>query len=136
MAQGRGMAWHTLAQAIELTGRSRRSIYRDMNAGRVSYRVRDDGRRELETSELLRSYGPLRAVAQPQAQEVAQVGTAAGTPDLTELLTELRLLRGEVAELRQTMLLLEHRPHQEQPAPVDSFLDDCGALLASIRQRH
>lgn len=132
------MAWHTLAQAIELTGRSRRSIYRDMNAGRVSYRARDDGRRELETSELIRAYGPLRAVAHPQAQEVAQVGTATGTPSadtMQDLLAELRALRLEVAELRQTMLLIEHKPHQVQPAPT-TFLDDCADIFAGIRQRH
>ncbi|SEJ60180.1 hypothetical protein SAMN04244572_04599 [Azotobacter beijerinckii] len=101
--------WHTLAQAIELTGRSRRSLYRDMDAGRVSYRIRDDGRRELETSELIRVYGPLRAMA--------RVGTPVGTPPveplaaiLEELQGENRLLREEVRELRTTMLQLEHKP--------------------------
>jgi len=71
-----------LAQAIELTGRSRRSLYRDMDAGRVSYRVSDDGRRELETSELIRAYGPLRAVAQLGTQRMAQSGTPVGTPPI------------------------------------------------------
>lgn len=127
------MAWHTLAQAIELTGRSRRSIYRDMNAGRVSYRARDDGRRELETSELIRAYGPLRAVAHPQAQEVAQVGTATGTPPgdtMHDLLTELRALRLEVAELRQTMQRIEHKPEPQEP-PADPFAE----ILRDLKNR-
>lgn len=115
--------WHTLQEAIELTGRSRRSLYRDMDAGRVSYRVRDDGRRELETTELMRAYGALRAVAQPAATEAAQAGTPDGTPLETSpelvaaLLDELRLLREEVAGLRAAMLRLEHKP-EPAPAPV------------------
>lgn len=115
--------WHTLQEAIELTGRSRRSLYRDMDAGRVSYRVRDDGRRELETSELMRAYGALRAVAQPASPEAAQAGTPTGTPLeaspelVAALLDELRLLREEVAGLRAAMLRLEHKP-EPAPAPV------------------
>lgn len=128
--------WHTLAQAIELTGRSRRSLYRDMDAGRVSYRVSDDGRRELETSELIRAYGPLRAVAQLGTQRMAQSGTPVGTPPiepLAAILEELkgireenRLLRGEVRELREAMLLLEHKPGSPPAVEVkkaESFAD-------------
>ncbi|MNG16237.1 hypothetical protein D3C84_1001300 [compost metagenome] len=84
-----------------------------MDAGRVSYRVRPDGRRELETTELMRAYGALQPVAQSAAQPMAQVGTAASVPvpdHLEPLLEELRLLRGEVRELRQALLLLEHKP--------------------------
>lgn len=123
--------WHTLAQAIKLTGRSRRSLYRDMDAGRVSYRVRDDGRRELETSELIRAYGHLTGLARETVPEVAQVGT----PDL---LAEIRLLREEVAGLRAELRLIEHKPDippmgekggQKPPSgPASSFAD----LLASL----
>lgn len=123
--------WHTLQDAIELTGRSRRSLYRDMDAGRVSYRVRPDGRRELETSELMRAYGALQPVAQSSAQPVAQVGTAASVPvldHLEPLLDELRLLREEVRELRQALMLLEHKPEpgtgsEPEPVTVRSFAD-------------
>ncbi len=109
--------WHTLPEAIKLTGRSRRSLYRDMDAGRVSYRVGSDGRRELETSELIRAYGALAQVAQPVAQPVAQAGTPDGTlpaDALGPLLEELRLLRAEVKELRETMLLIEHKPQKKE----------------------
>ncbi|MNZ85963.1 hypothetical protein D3C78_1047710 [compost metagenome] len=113
--------WHTLAQAIQLTGRSRRSLYRDMDAGRVSYRVRDDGRRELETSELIRAYGHLKGLARETVPEVAQVGTGDGTPTAGQfkaLLEELKLLRDEVRELRETLLLIEHKPVKAgNPAP-------------------
>lgn len=135
--------WHTLAQATKLTGRSRRSLYRDMDAGRVSYRVRDDGRRELETSELIRAYGPLRGLARETVPEVAQADTPDGTPSaepMAALLEELRLLREEVAGLRAELRLIEHKPDKppmgEHPAggqkppsgPASSFAD----LLASL----
>lgn len=135
--------WHTLAQAIKLTGRSRRSLYRDMDAGRVSYRVRDDGRRELETSELIRAYGPLTGLARATVPEVAQVGTHDGTPaaePMAALLEELRLLREEVAGLRAELRLIEHKPDKppmgEHPAggqkppsgPASSFADLLAAL--------
>ena len=54
------MAWHTLQDALKMTGRSRSQFYRDMRAGLVSYRTSQDGRREFETSELIRAYGELK----------------------------------------------------------------------------
>lgn len=125
--------WHTLAQAIKLTGRSRRSLYRDMDAGRVSYRVRFDGRREIETSELIRAYGHLTGLARETVPEVAQ----ADTPDST-LLDEIRLLREEVAGLRAELRLIEHKPDkppavekggaQPPSGPAKSFADLLKAL--------
>ena len=106
------MAWHTFKEAVKLTGRSRRSIYRDMAAGRITTELGRDGQRRFETSELIRVYGPLLPVAQPMAPEVAQ----ADTPnDMATVLEELRSLRQEVQELRQTLLRLEHKP---DPAPT------------------
>ena len=125
--------WHTLQDAIELTGRSRRSLYRDMDAGRVSYRARPDGRRELETAELIRAYGALKPVAQSTAQPVAQVGTAPSVPvpdHLEPLLEELRLLREEVRELRQALMLLEHKP-----APADSSPGGNGTVPEPVRNQ-
>lgn len=117
--------WHTLPEAIKLTGRSRRSLYRDMDAGRVSYRVRDDGRRELETSELIRAYGAFAHDADSISRagtlgtpDTAQSGTPLGTvtPEaLQPLLDELQLLRNEVRSLRETMLRIEHKPERKEP---------------------
>lgn len=101
------MAWHTFKEAVKLTGRSRRSIYRDMASGLVSSDLDRDGQRRFETSELIRVYGPLLPVAQPMAPEMAQVGTH---PGLNSILEELQALRSEVQELRTTLLRIEHKP--------------------------
>lgn len=105
------MVWHTLQEAIKLTGRSRRSLYRDIDSGRVSSELGRNGQRRFETSELMRAYGPLAPVAQPDTQKMAQVGTSLAVPsDMAELVKELRELKEEVRELKQTLRLLEHRP--------------------------
>lgn len=109
------MAWHTVSEAQKLTGKSRRTLYRDMAAGRLSWAPEGDNGRRLETSELIRVYGPLLPVAQPGTEEVAHRGTPDGTGDTALILAELRALRAEVADLRQTLYLIEHKP---APEPV------------------
>jgi hypothetical protein len=101
------MAWHTLNEAVKLTGRSRRSIYRDMDRGLVSYGLDPAGNRQFETSELMRAYGALAPMAQPGTPEMAQAGTA---QPWDQVLAELQALRKEVQELRATVLLIEHKP--------------------------
>ncbi|MFH0025055.1 hypothetical protein ACFZAC_26155 [Pseudomonas fluorescens] len=118
------MVWHTIQEAVSLTGRSRRSIYRDCNTGRVSYRTTNDGRREFETTELMRVYGALKGpepaqdAAQSEPQPVTAPGTVAGE-DITALISELRALREEVAELRQTMKLIEYKPDPVPPPATE-----------------
>ena len=113
------MAWVTVRQATELTGKGRSSLYRDMAKGRLSYRTEVDGGRVVETSELIRVYGELR-----QSETHERDGLR--LPDETEkavseaLITEIKALREEVAGLRQemqAMRLLEHKPETaEAPA--------------------
>ena len=51
------MAWHKVQEAQKLTGKSRRTLYRDMASGRLSWVPEGDSSRRLETSELIRVYG-------------------------------------------------------------------------------
>lgn len=107
------MAWHTVAQSQKLVSKSRRTLYRDMASGLVSYRTNDKGHREIETSELIRCYG-----------EIAQVGTAKrhfmahgdGTQKMDALLEEVRLLRRELADMKAAMLRIELK--QETTPPI------------------
>ena len=78
-----------------------------MDKGLVSYSLDASGNRQFETSELMRAYGALTAVAQPGTPEVAH----SDTPEPWDiLLAELQALRIEVQELRTAVLLIEHKP--------------------------
>ncbi|MFV2325783.1 entry exclusion protein 1 [Escherichia coli] len=100
------MAWHTLRDALKMTGRSRSQFYRDMRAGLVSYRTGRDGRREFETSELIRAYGELK---QNETPERHNEGHAENPHDQQ---TE-RILR-ELNELKQCLtLMLEDKQAQD-----------------------
>lgn len=107
---------HTIQEAMKLTGVSRRTLYNHSDAGRVSYSVGQDGRRYFETAELERVYGKLATVAHPAAQPNAHSFTPA--PSTTELakLIEDAVQRAtaplveEIAELRATLMRIEHKP--------------------------
>lgn len=113
--RGGFMAWHSVSQAQKLTGKSRRTLYRDMASGRVSYRTNASGHRECETSELIRVYGPLADDGTEERHTVSQTdGTAPGA----EIMEELKALRQEVAELKTMLLRLEHKEEpNQQPVP-------------------
>ncbi|EPG8284577.1 entry exclusion protein 1 [Klebsiella aerogenes] len=113
------MAWVTVRQATELTGKARSSLYRDMAKGRVSSRTEADGGRVVDTSELIRVYGELR---QDETHERDELRLSGETEKMASdaLIAEIKALREEVAGLRQemqSMRLLEHKPETaETPA--------------------
>lgn len=115
------MALHTVTEAQSLTGKSRRTIYRDMAEGRLSWVSGVDGGRRLDTSELIRAYGALKPVAHGSNAKMAQAGTADGTSNMELILSELRALRKEVSELRQAVLLIEHKPDEKLMEPTESL---------------
>lgn len=105
------MAWVSVRQAMELTGKGRSSLYRDMSRGRVSYRSEVDGGRLLDTSELIRVYGELRQVTSPERDGERQLDETRNEA-MELLVSEIKLLREEVAGLRmeiQANRLLEHK---------------------------
>lgn len=103
---------------MTLTGRSRRSLYRDMATGLVSYGLDTQGHRQLETSELMRAYGAFVSVALTGTPNVAHTGTAETAPPWDQLLAELQALRQEVQELKSTVLRLEHKPDKPDGTPL------------------
>lgn len=115
------MAWHTVQEAQKLTGKSRRTLYRDMASGHVSWASDGVSGRRLETCELIRAYGELKLVTQTTNEELARHDTQNGTSDSALILAELKSLRAEVAELRSAMRLIEYRPevsHHDTPLAV------------------
>ncbi|CNL95292.1 TPA: entry exclusion protein 1 [Yersinia enterocolitica] len=111
------MAWHSVSQAQKLTGKSRRTIYRDMASGRVSWRTNQAGHREIDTTELIRVYGELSLLGTQGRHTVSQVSD---TEKKDELLAEIQALRAEVMELKQMMLRIEFKPDVELNQQVDT----------------
>ena len=105
-----------------------------MDKGLVSYSLDTSGNRQFETSELMRAYGALTAVALPGTPEVAH----SDTPEPWDiLLAELQALRIEVQELRTAVLMIEHKPdltkkaeHSElrTPSGPTTWASLCNAL--------
>ena len=55
------MALVSITEAAKLVRRKRSTLYRDIEKGRLSKTVTPDGDTQIETSELLRTYGQLHA---------------------------------------------------------------------------
>ena len=104
------MAWQTVKDTLKLTGRSRSQLYRDMKKGLVSYRTGKDGRREFDTSELIRAYGELRTEETVKRHKKGQQeidDTLAEHPQLKEIQQQLTALQQTVT------LMLEDKSTRE-----------------------
>lgn len=123
----------TVPEAVRLTERSRRSLYRDMASGRLAYHAGRDGRRLVDVSELIRVYGALPGMPDdaPQATAVsAEEGTPAAlltqmlevmreqSATLTAQREEMAALREEVRELRALPAPDAATPPTDPPAPA------------------
>ncbi|HBE6276116.1 TPA: entry exclusion protein 1 [Escherichia coli] len=126
------MAWHTLQDALKMTGRSRSQFYRDMRAGLVSYRISQDGRREFETSELIRAYGELKRNETPERH-------TAGLAEKPHNQQTERILR-ELNELKQCLtLMLEDKQAQDterrrQEAEREQLQNEIAQLRQALEQ--
>lgn len=121
------MAWHTVKDTLKLTGRSRSQLYRDMKKGLVSYRTGKDGRREFDTSELIRAYGELRTEETVKRHKKGQQeidDTPAEHPQLKEIQQQLTALQQTVT------LMLEDKSTRE--AELRQHDEERTQLLAEI----
>nr|WP_238839052.1 entry exclusion protein 1 [Rahnella sp. WMR42] len=83
-----------------------------MAKGRVSYRSEVDGSRCIDTSELIRVYGELIR-DETSSRDTRRPESETGNEVIQELVSEIKMLRDEVAGLRvemQEMRRLEHKP--------------------------
>lgn len=124
-------------EAVRVSGRSRRSLYRDMKSGALSYHVDNAGRRLVDVSELIRAYGALPGMAEEPAPTPGASESEGGDlssrllAELVELTRqqgetldaqrkELAALRHEVAELRSLPAPSSLAPHPDAPTPPSS----------------
>lgn len=124
----------TIGRAAKLYGMHRSTLYEAVAKGRVSAGIDGKGQRVIDLAEMIRRYGEPPSSARQNPTPVSEAPAVLQDTALQPLLDELRLLREEVAQLRQSLLLLEHRPAvpaaQEPekvleiaPAPARSFAD-------------
>ena len=127
---------HTIDEAASLVGRTRRSLYRAMTEGRLTYGLEADSRRYIDTTELLRVYGAFDAPSQDVTPEmshrvtvpddlgeiIAKAVARAVAEAMEPLRKEIALLRLENAEQR----LIEHNPDRsaENLADIQSAMQD------------
>lgn len=130
------MASITVNEAAELVGRSRRTLYRDMKRGNLSFTTRRDGHRQIETSELERCYGALKM------PEPGTPSRDSGTASDDALIAEIRALREELAGLREEVRELRRLPAPEAPqgGPVSTPVDNkpvnlFAAEMAALRAK-
>ena len=112
------MAIVSVSEAARLVGKSRRTIQRDIAAGKLS---KCDNGKKLDTSELMRVYGSLLNAPNDADKNAHMTQDVAPNipPDVAEMRIRLATLEAENAalidhlgSLRQAMLLLEHKEQQ------------------------
>ena len=113
-----------ISTAAKMVGRDRKSLYRDIKAGRLSVSIGDSGMRHVAISELLRVYRELKPIERQgdslQSVSVPQPETPSAVlleRRISELEAErehlmARLLDKEknLEDLRTTIRLLEYKP--------------------------
>lgn len=119
----------SISDAARLVGRDRKSLYRDLKAGKLSATVGDSGVRQVAVSELLRVYGALApigdtgdsraTVSMPQPEtpnatadetQILRVKLAAAEAELAQMRERLSDKDKNLEDLRNAVRLLEYEP--------------------------
>ena len=131
-----------LSQAARLYGKSRMTLHRHCDTGRISSRLSDDGQRLIDLSELVRAYGepPYNKTAKTPLKQSRRYTQHERD---TLLLNELQALREQVAALQQEVSELRRLPAPEEPPnnaplPQDTKRSITGFddLLKRFENRH
>jgi len=119
------MAIVSISEAARLTGKTRATIHRHINTGKLSKTKNDTGNIGIDTSELIRVYAI--KIDTPDACIDTLKIEQHNTDELNTLKTRLAVLEAEnhhlkdhVDSLKQAMLLLEHK-EQKQERPTNWF---------------
>lgn len=114
----------SVSEAAKRVGRSPKTLYRLVSQGVLSATTDENGKKQLDTSELLRVFGQLRTEREkresPETIQMSRHEMDDKTARMAVLEAEMRLMREllankdeQIADLRKTVLLLEHRSTQE-----------------------
>lgn len=112
----------TLGRMAKLYGLHRSTLYEAVDKGRVSAGFDGKGQRVVDLSEMIRVYGEPPGSPTPKPDTSTPISDSGPTPaGWAEMTAELRLLREEVAGLRQELRLIGHdavRPQAEARPPL------------------
>ena len=111
------MAVVSIAEAADLVGRDRKSLYRDIKKGRLSATTSATGVRQVDISELVRVYGEIATPCHTAATvAVPQAETDEATAKIRALEAEITRLRDvnaaqerNLADMRMALLLLQDK---------------------------
>ena len=121
------MALVSISEAARLVGKSRRTLQRDIVAGKLS---KCDNGQKLDTSELLRVYGAFLPVTNVAVGSATMSQDVAGknetmSQDVADMRVRLAALEAENAalkdhlgSLKQAMLLLENKASTEETKSI------------------
>jgi len=131
-----------LSQAAKLYGKSRMTLHRHCDAGRLSSRLSDDGQRLIDLSELIRAYGEPPNHKTPKTPHKPPRRYTQHERD-TLLFNELQALREQVTALQQEVSELRRLPapeHPREPSPksqdANTPLTGFDDLLKRFESRH
>lgn len=132
------MPRHKIPEAAEMVGKDRKTLYRHMSIGKLSYEIDEDGFRYLETSELIRVYGKIKTPETTGSIDLDKIKATSATDQLLRhLVEEVRLLREEnlkqgkqLEDIRQQLADRPLLTHQPEPAK-----EKAGHSFSSIIQR-
>ena len=121
------MALVSISEAARLVGKSRRTLQRDIVAGKLS---KCDNGQKLDTSELLRVYGAFLPATNVAAESATMSQNVAGKSEtmsqdvadmrvrLAALEAENAALKDQLGSLKQAMLLLENKASIEETKSI------------------
>lgn len=119
----------SLSAAAKAAGISRSTLHDHIKTGKISVHISGQGRRTVDTSELLRVYGALQGIPDGSAGHFRAVPDTPAGRDLSGRLAVLEaenrglqaLLQekdSRIEELRHTVRLLEFKPAVQMPVPA------------------
>jgi len=122
-----------ISEAAKLVNKSRKSLYRHIKEGKLSVSQSVSGEKVVETSELIRVYGALRQVETPtESKNVTAQDSDRDT--MKSLVSELQLLREEVASLRCELVSVKALPAPQQTPDRkgNRLLNALGAVIGGF----
>ena len=121
------MALVSISEAARLVGKSRRTLQRDIVAGKLS---KCDNGQKLDTSELLRVYGAFLPVTNVAVGSATMSQDVAGKNEtMSQAVADMRVrlaaleaenaaLKDHLGSLKQAMLLLENKASTEETKSI------------------